>query len=104
MADQNVTEGISEVGKLVGSAGGGGIVTLLLSRLFGGQDKVLGRLDAIQTSLTTMAKEFAVASDRMAQDRSDISELKSEMKQLRDEVTTLRVTVKQLSEGSGLVE
>lgn len=99
MADQSVTDGISEVGKLAGSAGGGSILTLLLSRLFGNNDKVLGRLDGIQASINTLVKDFAVQSDRSAQDRHDIETLKEEVKKLRDDVTTLKTKLEHIAEG-----
>jgi len=48
--------------KVSGGLGVGGLLMLTLQRLFGGQDKVLAKLDAVQAELGEVRTSLAVVS------------------------------------------
>ena len=95
-----------DVAAKVGLAGGGGVVTLLLSRIFGGQDKVVAKLEVVQAQLQALSQQLAVATstlERSAQDTAQLQlrvlELERCMAKQEAMVDALRHTLQGLSEG-----
>ena len=98
MSDPSVIpEGASEIAKLGGVGGGGALLTLFLGRVFGGQDKVLARLDALQVSVTAIGQQNAVAADRAARFEGDVTGLKVTAQSQGDRLTRLEALVEQLT-------
>jgi hypothetical protein len=99
MSDPTLPEGATELAKLGGAAGGGSLLAFVLGRMFGGQDKVLARLDALQLAVASVGQQLAVASDRASRFEGDVEHLKSEQQKQGDRLTRLEAQMEQVREG-----
>ncbi len=113
MADPSqLPEGVVEAGKIGSAAGLGGLVTMLVGRIFGSQDKalerVLAELKSLNTSVTNLSQLFAVMSAGVARSEADAARDRERVRELEVVVTEqgkvlerLKALVEQLSEGGG---
>lgn len=106
MSDPSLIPEPGDLAKVGGGLGAGGLFTLLLSRIFGGQDKVLGRIDALQITMGTTAEKVALMAQSLERVNEDKAEAREEAKQLRElvskqgeRITRLEAKLEQLSEG-----
>lgn len=99
MSDPSMIPEPGDLAKVGGGLGAGSFLALLLSRIFGGQDKVIGRLDALQVSIGALTQQVAVMASAGERATADMAELKADNKDLRERVTRLEARIEQLSEG-----
>lgn len=99
MSDPTLPEGATELAKLGGASGIGGLLTFFASRLFGGQDKVIARLDALQLAVASVGQQLAVAGDRAKRFEGDVEHLKAEQQRQGDRLTRLEAQMEQVREG-----
>lgn len=88
-----IPEGTGEIAKSVGTAGGGGILALLLGRIFRGQDKaeneVIAKLNALQLSVSRLSENVAVLLSESTRHRSDLAESQQAIAELQQKVAGL---------------
>lgn len=99
MGDPSLPEGAIEVAKLGGAGVGGSLLSILMARLFGGQDKVLARLDVLQASVTEVQKTLAVVVATSERRDVIVARLESQMTELQQRVAGLEAKLEQASEG-----
>jgi hypothetical protein len=96
-------DGALEVGKLGGSAVGGGVITFLMARIFGSQDKaleqVMVRLDALQASVAGLSQQLAVLGSGTSRRDADVSRLESTVAEQGKAIARLEAKLEQISEG-----
>ena len=96
-------DGALEVGKLGGSAVGGGILTVLMARIFGSQDKALDqvmvRLDALQASVTGLSQQLAVLGSGTSRRDADVSRLELTVAEQGKAIARLEAKLERISEG-----
>jgi hypothetical protein len=93
---------IPEPGELakLGSAGGvGGLLTLLIGRMFGGQDKVLARLDVLQAGVSQLSQQLAVLASGTERRDHDVARLETTVAEQGKSIARLEALVEQISEG-----
>ena len=87
----------------IAKVGGGGLLatalTVLAGRLFGGQDKVLVRLDALQVSVTALSQQLAVLGEGTHRRDTDVARLEATVAEQGKAIARLEALVEQLSEG-----
>lgn len=104
MPDPNlIPDGLAEGAKLGGSAVSGGVITLLLGRLFGSQDKaleqVLTELKALTASVSGLSQQLAVLTAGTARADADVARLEQQVAEHGKAIARLEALVEQLSEG-----
>lgn len=106
MPDANLLEGVSDSVKVAGGAGGGGLVALLLSRLFGGQDRVLVELKRLEQSvsaLTTQVQVMAATAQgyvaELAATKAALESLRIELAKQGQQLARHEALIEQVSEG-----
>lgn len=96
-------DGLAEAGKLGGSAVSGGVITLLLGRLFGSQDKafeqVLAELKVLTASVGGLSQQLAVLAAGSARADADVARLEQQVSEQGKALARLEALVEQLSEG-----
>ena len=100
MADPSLMPDVSDAAKV----GGGGLaataLTLLAGRIFGGQDKVLARLDLMQAELTASSKQLAVLVAALERGNSDVERLQRQVEEHGKAISRLDAVIEQISEGA----
>lgn len=110
MSDPALSDSAVELGKLGGSAFSGGVLTLLLGRLFGSQDKaleqVLVELKALTASVSALSSQLAVITSSNSRRDADQTRLESRLdgqdKTIAEQgkaIAKIEATLEQLSEG-----
>lgn len=102
MPDPSIPEGVSELAKVGAGGAGGSILTLLLGRIFGGQDRVISRLDALQLSVLELAKQVAVMGSAASRRDFDVEQLSGLVAEHSKQLARLEATLEQISEGGVL--
>jgi hypothetical protein len=96
-------DGLAEAGKLGGSAVSGGVITLLLGRLFGSQDKaldqVLAELKVLTASVGGLSQQLAVLAAGTARADADVARLEATVAEQGKAIARLEALVGRLSEG-----
>lgn len=103
MSDPILPEGAGELAKL-GSAGGlGGLLTMLLGRVFKSHDKaseqILVEVKALTVSVGALTSQLAVLTSGTTRRDADVARLEEEVRAQGKEIAALRATVEQMSEG-----
>ncbi|MDP1824897.1 MAG: hypothetical protein Q8L48_16695 [Archangium sp.] len=86
-------EGSGEALKTVGTAGGGGLLALLIGRIFRGQDKaeneVISKLNVLQASVSRLSENVAVLLSESKRASSDMAAMSSAIAELQQKVAAL---------------
>jgi sugar phosphate isomerase/epimerase len=99
VSDPTLPDAVVETGKHVGTGGIGAAFVLLMSRFFGGQDRVIARLDIIQSSLNMLTQQHAVTQSDNERNKADIQRAMDAIEKLNAKVATMEGTLAQLREG-----
>jgi peptidoglycan hydrolase CwlO-like protein len=90
---------LGDAGKVAGGGVAASLLTVLAGRIFGGQDKVLARLDALQLELTSASKQLAVMVAALERRDSDVERLQRQVEEQGKAIAKLEATLEQISEG-----
>lgn len=99
MADPNLLPEFSDVAKVGGGGALASALTVLAGRIFGGQDKVIARLDVLHTSMTDLAQKLAVLVATSARRDTEFDDLKEQVHEHSMKLAKLEAMLEQLSEG-----
>lgn len=98
-----IPEGTGEIAKFGASSGFGSLFTLLVSRLFRGQDKasdqILAELKALTASVGTLSSQFAVLASNSSRFDTDMARLEATVIEQGKAIAALQATVTQIREG-----
>ena len=92
MPDPSVLDA-ADAAKVGGGFGLGGALLLLLQRLFGGQDKVLAKLDALQCEVQELKTSLAVVSSGFQTMSQQVTTLQEETQRQAVSHANLRAVV-----------
>lgn len=88
----------------IAKVGGGGAIaslfTLMAGRLFGGQDKVLARLDVMQATISSLASQMAVLVATSERRDMDVSRLQDIVAAHEKTLARIEAMLERLSEGN----
>jgi len=95
---------VTDLAKVGGSGGFGALVGVLLARVFGSQDKaldkVLARLDVLQSSVSELSSKLAVLVATSERRDVEIESLKSQAMEHGKSIARLEAVISKLAEGA----
>jgi hypothetical protein len=100
MPDSSLLPEVSDAAKVGGGGLAASLLTVLAGRIFGGQDKVLARLDLMQAELTASSKQLAVLVAALERGNSDVERLQRQVEEHGKAISRLEAVIEQISEGT----
>lgn len=92
-------EGTGEIVKSVSTAGGGGILALLLGRIFKGQDKATDQILAEMKTLTANVSALTIQVALLGRTVTDVASLQATVTAQGLEIAALKATLDELKDG-----
>jgi len=103
MPDPSVMDA-ADAAKVGGGFGLGGAMLLLLQRAFGGQDKVLARLDRLSEDVGELKTSLAVLQGAVTQREADMTQLRETVSRMQNSHANLRAVVARIDARLGMTE
>lgn len=99
MSDPSVLPDVTDVAKVGGGGAVASLLTVLAGRLFGSQDKVIARLDALQAMVMDSGTKLAVLVSASERRDADVEKLQAVVEAQGQRLARLEAVLEQLSEG-----
>lgn len=100
MADPSMLPDMGDLAKVGGGGAAASLLTLIAGRLFGSQDKVLARLELLQSQVQDMSTKLAVLVAASERRDSDFARLTNQVDEHSKQLARLEAVVSKFSEGT----